>query len=357
MKVDALGPGYFSDSSMISFGSAPASPNYGYYLNIIDYTRAAQHFDPTYNTQNDVRQMTAWQAMANKQPLHRISAGKGWSATDNFILVSCDVTDPYHLNDQALAFGASYSLSGMPKQTSYGIYSVASASMGGNGGMILDAAYSEPCGHCMNVRDVYVAYAFFADIFDTWTVCAGDLTASGAPVVAWAGGFSSAGALAADDAQKTECFSSFAPTSGFRQGNKRFRSLIGVKPLSGASREAQYLTTESMSIDAGAGTHTLRITLLSTSAAGATHCTFSAGKAVDGSPPSCHSACYGFEDCRNHNSIPTSTTVFAKGSAEFFAGNAGDAQDVLAAKAEAQKQMADATAALRADKEDPSKLP
>jgi hypothetical protein len=359
LKTDAMGPGYFN-TGMISFGSSPAAPYYGYYLNIIDYTRSAQHFDPTYNTQNDARQNAAWSAMLHKQPLHRIGAGKGWSSTDNFILVSCDVTDPYHLNDQALAFGASYSLSGMPEQTTYGIYSVASASMGANGGMILDAAYSEPCGHCMNVRDVYVAYAFFADVFDTWTVCAGDTTASGARVVAWSGAFSSATALAADDAQKTECFSSFAPSSrwlGHTLRGKRFRSLIGVKPLSGRSRDAQYLTRESMSIGAGAGTHTLRINLLAVQdLQAATHCTFINGKAA-AYAPSCTSPCYGFDDCRSHNSFTSSTQHFAKGSNEFFGESASDAQAALAAKGEAQAQVAAATAALRAEMEDASRLP
>jgi hypothetical protein len=130
-----------------------------YYLDPVVYTQATQSFDPTFNPVTEAEITATWDKFIEVQPIHRLMFDNSLSYSAMVIFVSCDSDDPYGLVDQANQFTDMYAETGST-------YSVKSGT-----GIVGETAYAAGCGHCMSLRDFYVAYLWFADVFDTWTTC------------------------------------------------------------------------------------------------------------------------------------------------------------------------------------------
>jgi hypothetical protein len=259
-----LTSGYFFDMTL-SYSAAPAQTSY-FYLNQVQYTMSAQHFLPPFDPSNDSILLGNWNAHMAKQPLHRVRTQKGFDGSDILLLMSTDHSDPYHLDDQLDAFANCYMQWEGEGTASFGtqdVYQSTPQTFGARskGGMIADGEYGEACGHCMNVRDFYVAIAFFADVFDTWTDCSFDTDYRNRAVTVSISQITSVAEQTSHDNSKAWCFTytSRLAGSGLRPAPfKRYISGIQVASMTAVTvngkpvnkHVAQYLTQESMALTA-----------------------------------------------------------------------------------------------------------
>jgi len=183
-----------------------------YYLDAVTYTRATSSFSPSFNPATGVIQQTTWNHFIELQPAHRLGHS-GQNSLDYaplVILVSVDSDDPYDLPTQAGDLAAMYSSGG-------------SESLNADSGLVMENSYSAGCGHCMNLRDFYVAYLWFADAFETWTRCA------------------------LDNTDKANCFTggNYVSSRHLLAGFTRTHSEIRLTSA-GAGRTSSFLTTDSL---------------------------------------------------------------------------------------------------------------
>jgi len=135
-----------------------------YFLDPIYYTMALEAFIPTFNPStgkvtkigSSVYPLLAF--IAN-QPASRAAASGTLASKRVIIFLSCDVGDPFGLHGQA------------DKMFHWVVNSGESRSASEGFGLLFDNDYDGGCGHCMNLRDWFVAYVFFCDVFHTWSAC------------------------------------------------------------------------------------------------------------------------------------------------------------------------------------------
>lgn len=199
----------FAEISLSTF-TAFSTDGY-YYLDAVTYTKATSSFSPSFNPATGAIQQTTWNHFIELQPAHRLKTS-GQNSLDYsplVILVSCDSDDPYDLPAQATDLAD--------------MYTSGTLSLNQDSGFVMENSYSGACGHCMNLRDFYVAYLWFADAFETWTDCALAGTA------------------------RDSCFTggAYVTSRHLLAGFTRAHSKINLTPI-GEGRTSSFLTTGSM---------------------------------------------------------------------------------------------------------------
>jgi hypothetical protein len=131
-----------------------------FYLDASLYAVSSQGFYPSHNPMTGVVNPAQYYNMKYQFPLYRAETNKQMFDMSGghlvFMLIACDINDQYGLAAMAAAL-ASFFTGGM--MNSYaGDYMF-------DGGVIHDSHLG--CGHCMDLRDFRLAYAFMSDVFAT----------------------------------------------------------------------------------------------------------------------------------------------------------------------------------------------
>jgi hypothetical protein len=143
-----------------------------FYLDPIKFTRSSSGFDPSHNPTTGAVNWEAFYSMYYQLPLQRAMNNKGlFNHGVTFFLIACDFNDQYGLSDMAFDLAGVFTgyrggkiMGGIDDK--YGGGAISNGySMSGGSGVIHDA--HQGCGHCMDLRDFRLAYAFMSDVFDT----------------------------------------------------------------------------------------------------------------------------------------------------------------------------------------------
>jgi hypothetical protein len=148
-----------------------------FYLDPSLFTRSSSGFDPSHNP---ITGTTNWNAFYNMYYQFAMQRAY-WNAElfnhgVTFFLVACDFNDQYGLSDMAFHIagiftgytGGQIAGGGGAKGAAMSGYTMDSSS-----GVIHDGHMG--CGHCMDLRDFRLAYAFMSDVFDTMGTSTDDL--------------------------------------------------------------------------------------------------------------------------------------------------------------------------------------
>lgn len=143
-----------------------------FYLDPIKFTRSSSGFDPSHNPSTGATNWGAFYSMYYQLPLQRAMNNKGlFNHGVTFFLIACDFNDQYGLSDMAFDLAGVFTgyrggmiTDGINDKYSGGMIE-SGFSMTAGSGVIHDAHMG--CGHCMDLRDFRLAYAFMSDVFDT----------------------------------------------------------------------------------------------------------------------------------------------------------------------------------------------
>jgi hypothetical protein len=348
--VGPMGPNFHMQLTL-SFSDAVQVAD-DFFLDIVQFTMAAQHFEPTFvqtEGPSGIRH-EQWNNYMMRWPVKKTVYNNVWGGVPVFVLIACDANDPYNLREQANALGYNYGVGSGPQDIHQvsGIGNNPPLDLGRKGGMILDTDYAE-CGHCMSMRDFYVAYLFFADIFDTWTFCS--VGGTEASQLASARSWGSEAQMIADS-NKGDCY--FACSSGdgplchdgLRQdAGKNDRQTSGVAvttPTVGTYYQTQYLTVEAMAVS------NVPSRQVHVSSVAAEYVSGGGGK-----------ACFGIVQCAESGTLPQVSVDFSN-TVDDFLGDAnayvGEVTSGMQYAADFQADNAALTAEFRGQYETPENL-
>jgi hypothetical protein len=140
-----------------------------FYLDAALFTRSSSGFDPSHNPITGAQRTDAFEHM-----YYQFAMQRAYWNTDilnhgvTFFLVACDFNDQYGLSDMAFHIASIFTgYEGGEKAGGGGAKGAMESgySMSSGSGVIHDG--HNGCGHCMDLRDFRLAYAFMSDVFDT----------------------------------------------------------------------------------------------------------------------------------------------------------------------------------------------